>query len=228
MAKMKNFIRLFILVCFAALLCNCHKNQNLPVLDMDSDSLVHALFNFQKGSYWIYRDSLNGRKDSFFVSNNYYVKQGEAYNVINYHFITISEYNIDGTKPADSAAWILNFKGSNMIMDYYYGRYGYGWKNDINYNPFFIYPFQPGDLNSSFDTGFVTNIYSVYSSNSLPFFNVAAMHQYITVDSAGPGYTTINDWFYINDSVGMITMSLDHPLDSIHHIWQLQRYNIVR
>jgi hypothetical protein len=229
MIMTKNFFRLFSLVCITALFCNCHKQKGLPVLDMDNDSTVHALFNFQKGSYWIYRDSLNGRIDSFFVSSNYYEKQAEQYNIINYHYITITDYNIDGTKPADSSDWILNFQGDLITADYHYGRNGYGWKSDINYNPFFIFPFQQGNLNSAFDTALVTGIYPVDSSNSLPFLNVAVIHQYVTIDTiAGLGYTTINDLFYINDSVGMIKMSIYHPLDSINHVWKLQRYNVVK
>jgi hypothetical protein len=226
---MKNYISTFVLICFGFLLLNCNKqHKDLQVVNLDVDSFVLRYLNFKPGSYWIYKDSLSGRVDSFFVSGNFYSKQGAENAIYNYHYVVISEYNMDGTAVADSARWQFNYQDKKIILDYFYGQNSYGWKYDVTYSPLYIFPFQMGDNHSTFDTATVVGIDSFYASNGLPFYNVAHMHQYIHVDSnTVRGLTTIDDHFFLNDSVGMIKMRVNHPQDSaLHHVWELQRYNI--
>jgi len=226
---MKNCLAFIVLACLAPVLLCCKKHSNATIVDRDSDSLIDKHFNYKAGSYWVYKDSLSGRIDCFYVKQNYYVAQGDGRYIYNYHFVSISEVNMDGTKTADSAEWILNYNQNQVILDYYYGRSGYGWKSDITYNPLFLYPYVIGDNRSTFDTAKVLTEDSVLYVSGKPYYNVATVQQFIHLDSsAGPGLTYIDDLFLVNDSVGMLSMKLYHPYDSINHLWLLQRYKLAK
>jgi len=209
------------------ILCNC-KKKNL--VQLDSEPGLTAPYSFLPGTYWIYMDSLNGRMDSFFVTSNSYQQQVGQSVIYDYHIVTISDHNIDSTNIADSALWTLDLEGSNIIVNYYYGQGGFGWKYDVQYSPLFSLPIAVGPLAASPDTGYVTNLYGVFTIDTSRFYNVAQVHQYMTVDTltAIPGTTTINDWFYVTDDAIIVKMDLYHPYHMLQHVWQLVRYKIVR
>jgi hypothetical protein len=229
---MKKYIFTLVIGCIALLMAvSCHRqSKNLPVYDLDADSLIDRHFNYKPGSYWVYRDSLNGRVDSFFVRSNYYVKQQQAYGIYNYHYITIIEYNVDGSKPSDSASWVYNYKGNKVILDYQYGRNGYGWKNDITYEPLFLYPFLYGDNYSSNDTTRVIGIDSVYYVSGQPYNVVAHVQHFnhLALADVSHSLTYIDDRFDVNDSIGIVKMKIFHPYDTVNHVWELQRFNVIK
>jgi hypothetical protein len=234
MAKMKNFPAITIFICFALIFSNCKKTKHLPVVDLDVDSAVFTHFSFLPGTYWIYKDSVSGRTDSFFVRSNVYTKQSDQNTVYNYHLVTVVDVCLDTLAKyrGDSANWVFNFQGQNIIVDYYYGQTNntwYGWKRDLRYSPLFSYPFQSGIINSTADTATLIRLDSnfILGGNSYP--NVATIHHYVTPDSStGVNITTLNDWFFINDDVGIVQMYLNHPKDSLYRVWKLLRYNINR
>ncbi len=227
---MKNTVLLLFLVCISVVLINCKKHHNsLPVIPLDSDTFAYRHFNYKIGSYWIYKDSLNGRIDCFYVRNNYFINEGSASAVYTYHFIDVAEQNIDKTNVADSAYWQYNFQGKKVIVDYFYGQNGYGWKNDITFNPLFLYPFIVGDNGSNFDTAKVLSVDSFQITGDSVYYQVAEVQQFIHMAaSGGPGLTDIEDQFNVNDSIGIISMKLFHPLDGINHLWELQRYKVTK
>jgi hypothetical protein len=47
----------------------CTKEAKLGYIPLTPYIKEH--FNFKSGSYWIYRDSVSGRKDSFFLKDSY-------------------------------------------------------------------------------------------------------------------------------------------------------------
>lgn len=51
---------------FAMLAIGCKKKDTIKYVSSENK----ARFNFQKGSYWIYKDSLTGKEDSFYVYQN--------------------------------------------------------------------------------------------------------------------------------------------------------------
>ncbi|MCD6013620.1 MAG: hypothetical protein K0Q79_3482 [Flavipsychrobacter sp.] len=217
---------------FVAIFSNCKKpDQRRDYVEMDIDSAVKARLNFLPGTYWIYRDSLTGRIDSFYVRSNEYQEQSETYVVYKYHLITIAEVNIDGTAPADSANWVFDYRATKIIANYNYTTFDYGWKNQILFEPLFLYPYSYGDLKGKYDTTALTQIDSFYSVNGLPFYDVAHVYHFSDFGTVSTGVVSrarLTDWFYVNDSVGMIRMKLDHADHNIHHDWCLLRYNIVR
>ncbi len=225
---MKNYVSFILLMCFAFLLADCKKHQDLPVYVMDSDTMIDKHFDFKAGSYWIYKDSLNGRIDSFYVSSNYITKQGTENAIYVFHYIVIRDVSETAAFIADSSRWVFDFRAYDMWAGYSYGRNGYGWASTITYSPLFHYPFSVGDIYSSFDTVNVTQVDSFLAINGLPYYNVAKVHQHINVGVTSSDITRMDDWFFVNDSVGLVKMKIWHPLDNISHIWELQRYNIVK
>ncbi len=225
-------IQLFtiILLCLILALGSCHKSVHKDVVDMDTDSGVIKHFNFLPGTYWIYNDLVSGRLDSFYVRSNDYQLQGETYNIYKYHIITLAEVNIDGKNPADSSNWTFNYQGTRIMLDYEYATNPYGWKYLINYAPMYMYPFHLGDMMGRNDSSNVIQIDSVYAVNGQFFYNVAQVYHHCDPDSttSGINITKLDDWFFMNDSVGMVTMVIKHPHHGVDHLWQLLRYKIVR
>ena len=229
MVKLNSYIASGLVICFALLLCNCTKTKHRDYIDLDNDSAIIKHYNFLPGTYWIYRDVFSGRTDSFYVRNNYHTEQAEQYTLYNYHFITIAEINTDNTNPGDSANWIFDYEGVQVMMEYDYTAYVYGWKNQIQFKPLFRYPFLYGDQFSRYDTAALTQIDSSVIVNGLPFYNVAHVYHEANPDpSAGNNITKLQDMFYLNDSVGMVEISLNHPDHGINRDWRLIKYNIVR
>lgn len=228
---MRTSVILF-LACLALGFSNC-KKKSLPVVNMDTDSLVKVHFNFQPGTYWIYRDSATKRIDSFYVVSNNYSKQGNPTEVLNYHLLTIADVTEDTSSAsiADSAKWVWDFEGSKVIADYYYyyDSINNKWLNDVGYNPLFNYGFVLGNMNGEYNFALVTQIDSADSINHAVYYKVAHIHQFLDADSTAKfGITKIDDWFYINDSVGIVKMDLYHPYHSVNRKWQLLRCNIVK
>jgi len=229
MAKLRIFIVLAICAGFAFSLGSCHKSKSREYVELDTDSGVIKHFDFQVGTYWVYVDAFSGRTDSFYVRSNVYTPQTETYNVYDYHFITIAELNIDNSNPGDSANWVFNYQGTDIMMDYDYTTFAWGWKNEIEFRPLFKYPFAYGNQYGQFDTVSITQVDSAFSVNGLTFYKVAHVYHYSNADSTeGPNITKLQDMFYISDSVGMVEITLNHPYHNINRDWQLLRYKIVK
>ena len=161
---------------------------------------LSAHFNFQTGSYWIYRDSINGRLDSFNVEINF---QNQGRNFTNYLSditnLSIRELNIDHTAVSDSTHWSWCLYGKFIYFNGIYTSFG----NLLSY------PFRLG-------IDGVTKIDTTYTLNGNTFSRVAHItHQ--------------PDKFYVNDSVGIIKMTL-FGADSTTpaHVWELKRWHILK
>jgi hypothetical protein len=230
MAKINYYIASGLGICFALMLCNCSKTKHRDYVELDTDSAIIKHFNFLPGTYWIYKDEYNGRIDSFYVRSNYYTTQTESQTDYRYHFVIIAEVNGDGSNPADSANWVFDYEGVQVMMEYDYTTYVYGWKNQIQFKPLYRFPFLYGDQLSKYDTAAITQVDSFILINGLSFYQVA--HVYHQADPAPASInnyiTKLQDMFYINDSVGMVEITLNHPNHGISHDWRLLRYKIVR
>jgi hypothetical protein len=62
----KRMRRINIGLLLAILAIGCNKKDEIKYVTSENK----ARFNFQKGSYWIYKDSLTGKEDSFYVHQN--------------------------------------------------------------------------------------------------------------------------------------------------------------
>ena len=201
------------------------KGPSEPAID-HVNAALKAAFNYKIGTYWIYRDSLNGRVDSFFVTSNTdkYTDLPNGTGSLNSKEsmdIRISEQKV-GLPLADTQSWIFFYEVSMFCVNFTE-------KNTnmlIEYVPLINYPFQmqlhrEGLLPQYTDSGIVNSINNAYSINGHTFFDVAIVTHSITATNI-----TYNDCFYICPEAGLIKMRLNHPHDSLVRVWELQRWHI--
>ena len=205
---------------------SCDKNYpNVPT-PIAIDSNLAKYYNYKPGTYWIYKDSISGRVDSFAtISNSSGAANGgntqsifvNAY--MNYISIVVNDYNTNSPNIVNAQwKWTLLEKAANLEMPGFYSA-------------LFLYPMTKGDVESYFnynnvlDEYFVPNIFPTAMINGNNYSNVALINHYDTLKSSPSQFI---DRYYINDSIGIIKMKLFHPLDSVNFIWELQRCSIVR
>ncbi len=215
----------FVLFLFLFVLNSCKKQ--LPHYSIDSD--LKTAFNYQPGTYWIYKDSLSGRIDSFYVTQNVFQANVPSGDVTQDEItINVVEKDIDANSTGATSILYYLYVGGNMVSIQYapdspsQGEY-------ILYNPFFTYPFQLGafvwksGFAGSSDESYCMQIFPSYTLNGLVFLNVAE----IPHGSSGPGGYL--DTFFVNADVLIAKMDLHHPYDSVGtKVWELQRWNIVK
>lgn len=207
---MKIYYILYIIV-FVVIISGCSKKDSKPYSTPINDNLKKD-FNFKRGSYWVYKDSISGRIDSFAVVKS---DSGSATMEINtkpslqdYINIFIDEYSV--VVGISTIHWEWNLIGSAAYINIFPG-------------PFFYYPVVTGQtFPFIYDRCTVTNIFPNYSIGGSALSNVAEINHY---DTTSP--KKYNDWLYVNSDVGIVKMRLN-PQDSVPFVWELQRYNIVR
>ncbi len=168
----------------------------LPNKPIDAD--LKAAFSFKPGTYWIYKDSVSGRIDSFFVySNNYTIGDPSS----GYEKYDIEYDNINVCYTISSIGWELY--GNNIKFTYYMSM------NVIQY------PFNVGQLNSNMDG--TNNTISTISSFTIAgniYNNVAEISN-----------IHFGDLYYISADIGLIKIKFNHF--PVNPVWELQRYHIV-
>ncbi|MBL7719097.1 MAG: hypothetical protein JNL72_09715 [Flavipsychrobacter sp.] len=186
---------------------------------------IRQHFNFQTGSYWIYKDSMTGIEDSFVVESNYsFQKQAifnsdETQDIIN---IVIREYRNNSISP-DSFVLTCTMRRNYMAEIFDFEATG---AYSVGYGPLFIYPFTPGGLPVGLvldnnGDGSIVNIYPSYTINNTSYTNVALVNH-----SFGSSSKAHNDYFYISPDVGIIKMNITRT-NGLHKVWELQRKNII-
>jgi len=210
--------RLLIFFGFAgiAAIFGCKKDQHYTI-----DSGLKAAFAYMPGTYWIYKDSLTGRVDSFYVVSNElstfnYPSQGYSQDEFDIDIIEKSIIPITAQDVYDTSHWRLS------LTD----KIGLGWYNNnlpeagVGFT-LSKYPFAPGTVGSFC---YVANIYPSYAIGSNTFSNVEE-----TISSFGSKYN-YNDTFYLTTDYGLVKLCLHHHYDSlaIDRTWELQRSYIIK
>lgn len=183
---------------------------------------LKAAFGFNVGSYWVYRDSVSGETDSFYVYySSFYTTHypdNQAYEMMD---ISLRKYSTSGN---DSEKWGFILGGSecsfwyNNSKDPHVALYGI---------PFFSYPFKIENLfSSNGDTGYTANIYADYMVAGHQYNNVIT--SYHKNRPAPISNLVYNDVYYISDSIGLIKVIFDHPEDSVYRVLELTKYKIVK
>ena len=204
-----------------------------------SDALK-ADFNFQKGSYWIYRDSLSGITDSVVVSQ--YLANtvsttphnpAEAVHT-DYIDISISNYQIAPMFwSADTINWSFQLSPGGIDVTY------------TKYNPD-LYPdvimATDGTMAMSTPYPFVATvtldscgidslaILRNFSLNNEVYATIGAKFSASFGCIFTPHYTkpfmSYSDQIYFCPKVGIVKMRLNHPLDSVYRVWELVRHSV--
>jgi len=197
--------------------CQCKKEQLLQTVNA---SLKKAFF-YKPGTYWVYRDSISGRVDSFYVNYNLDTMQQLSGNNVEVCSVFFLEDSVGTSQMVQTWSIVLQQNAADLSCPFSnYSLYWQGW---------FSMPEQLGwnQTPGGEGLGFVSNIYPTYTLNTLSFNNVEEIF-YNTQN----GYASGNDdWFYVDTAVGIIKMRLNYPNDTPlvgNKVWELQRWHVVK
>jgi len=225
MVEMKNKTCILLLISFCSLLA-CKKN-NVPHYPINA--ALKAAFSFKPGTYWIYQDSLSGEIDSFYVegfaSGTYSsANPSYTYDAIG---VTIRECHDDDPNNIDSSQWGFGLQQNTLAINDWEKPY---YSSGLSYEPYdYYYNYSGIDYSLAFSMGYSYQNDTVIVLNSIninttQFNNVSCAHF--------SGNTTVtskfSDYIFIDSTVGMIKIILDHPNDSVYRNYNILRWKIIK
>ncbi len=203
------------------------------------DPALKASFNYQVGTYWIYKDSISGSIDSFYVRVN---SPGNGTSSISDEYtydyigigIIIFEYDSNATI-SKAPSWEFYFSNNKIALTYFDSKLVLG---QLESNPLVAFPFQsqslrfPSDNSTTIAATNTVNLYNTYMVNGVSYSNVSEINSACNI-LASQNYPlnapyNYNNWYYLSADVGFVKIILNQPMDSINRIWELQRYKIVK
>lgn len=214
--KIKYSIRIILLsACIWLLAYSCRKKDNTDsAVVYPINSYVKNYYDFQQGSYWIYKDSLTGDIDSFAgVSYLLDTKKQEIH-------VLINEFHNDTTGILVSI-WALT-----LIQDQAFLNYKIDAVNEVDY--MLCYPlFQAIPLSFSeicHDSVYTeAQFLTPYVVNGNSYDSVYTMFYAHHIDSCYD-YSE-NDRLFTAKGIGFVKMNLSNY---VHRNWELQRYKIIQ
>ena len=190
----------------------CNKTPNKLV-----DDCLKAAFSFKEGSYWIYRDSISGEIDSFYVtslSSQNYTNTNPSFT---FDVITTSIIQRDENNPnAGVSTWKIQLEKNTITFRYdIEAQYIYR----INYDPI-NYPFIDGaDYgNVYFEHVNLLNNVTISGNN---FTSIGILY-------ASSGNGLFNNYFYLNPKIGIVKINQQQGFDSTYKVWEIQRWKIIK
>ncbi len=214
----------FVLFAFLLLAVGCSKKKmtHYPV-----NAELKAAFNYKPGTYWIYRDSISGEVDSFFVTRYDSSFHQEPEKDYSYDVITIRVAVLNIEPKVDTEQKYFEYAYVQNAISAYYRYKDTIWKV-VEYVPLINYPYEKaltasvglGNVYSINETGSLTNTFPTYIVTGKTFNNVAEVNHISEIN-----YSSYNDWYYFSPDAGIIKMRL-HRIGSKSYdkIWELQRW----
>jgi len=202
----------FILFTFLVIinLFSCSKKTMQPVY---VNTQLKQYFNYLPGSYWIFYDSLNNKKDSMYVASVHTFPPFYNQNIPNETIYYVMY--IDTTV---GMGLYLNYVGCNLEVSYLPNLSN----GSVEYPYYFtnMIPFDTGmDLiNSTYFTGFYEN--SFIKSMQLGAYSCNNVYK-IQYDSSG-----VADVFYINEDIGFLAILFNNRYAQKH--LYLINYKIIK
>ena len=188
-----------------------------------SPALV-AAFNYQPGTYWVYKDSISGVFDSFYVYKNEFSQnfdnssgrqiKNDSYSI----YVKQSSPFVNTTE----SPWRIDLFDYEMDIIYLN-------KNNAHLQ-LLLYPYDTDTMQRDYDDTILFIAHPTFFLNGSTYQNVEEIHHSFTLNPLviyGPAFT-LHDIYYINSTVGIVKMRIDHPADSTLFVWELQRYKIVK
>jgi len=125
---MKKLTFLFALLVLIIAIHSCNKNTGERHFTIDKD--LFATFNYQPGTYWIYKDSLTGYIDSMYViSSTGIISTDYGKEIVDNVNISIGDTNI---YPGNIARrkWFLGMQSNNVSFgrNFQYGSVSFPWQ----------------------------------------------------------------------------------------------------
>ena len=201
---------------------SCKKdNSVIPI-----DPRLKAGFNFQPGTYWIYRDSISGRIDSFFVRNN--VSGNAAIGSSTPEqtiLISILDYPISPVSLTDTTLWILQLYNSQLGVKCYNPTALTRNGKNIDYGPLFSLPFVIG-YTDDFE-GIPNNLIDTYKTYQIGINSYVDVAVIQSIAESTADSMNMNNIFVIVPGTGFVDIKISQPWDSVTRNFELQRCNIV-
>ena len=233
---MKKIILYLALMVYMTVFYSCQKKSSVPNYPLNS-ALV-AAFDFKVGSYWIYKDSISGMEDSFYVTSNSGIQtttaSGNQWTQQTLDF-AVSEVNI-APLPAQNYIQEWNYYFMNDVFWVYYAESKI-YSGNITYAPLIFYPYDsipavfpiPGGVNYPASIT-IMKVLSSLIVNGQSFSDVEQTNDLASLTATenyplGQAYS-YNDWLYIAPNVGLIKIVQNHPQDSLYRIWEILRWHI--
>jgi hypothetical protein len=190
--SMKKYITVTTLLLLAFAACN-KKDEALAPLD----AALKSCFSFKPGSYWIYRDSLSGRRDSFFISVCSGGKLESQTHTDEQLVLHIKRYD---TQATDSLYWTVLLHDGHFVTWRYCNRVS---GTDVHY------PFISSDT---------VAVIPQFVVNGVCYNSVASF--YLATGNASADSSRL----FVKDSVGLVKISFN--AGTLHYVWELERYHI--
>ena len=192
-----NTIRTLFALFTSILLGSCNKNPSIPI-----NPDIKAKFNYQPGTYWVYRDTLGTEIDSFAVISNTLQNSNVLADAA---FMNITRYNLS---LATDTTLLRSTLSRNYLQTYALGT-------TINY------PFAVGIIKSG---GYVQSVDNTYTINGQTFTGLAEVVRTILTPDV------YIDTFYINAEVGIVQIKEYRKLAGVesNKVLALQKWNVVR
>lgn len=199
--------RLLIMFCMVLLLLSCRRTKRINV---SLNKRMAEAFSFQPGTWWVYKDSATGVRDSVVVTQrtNGMETKDMGHEALTVYYIeqincSISCYQEDSlgnwTQPASVLTKIIRFEQDSVWIGI--GSYSKNWDSSWHVYGVMRYP-----VNETVPAVMLRgNTYSNVVQNNSSY-----------------GYTT---WY--NQEVGFIKLPV-HNESKVISSWELEKYNIVR
>lgn len=183
---------------------------------------LQQYFYYQKGSYWVYQDSLTGAIDSFYSVSSLSVVNDPSGNLYDEMNVVLKRYD---SVAKDTECIFMGFI-KNTCSVFFLNN------NDVTEQQISVVLFNYPYTLSSFDEigqdhGSVTSISSNVVIDGVLFTDTTVVSTHSNYADRIPS-VVYNDLFYINNSVGLTKIVFDHPQDSVKRVLQLKRYKIVK
>lgn len=193
---------------FIFLFTACSKKHDPVYSYLSSDTKKH--FYFKPGSYWIYRDSISGRTDSFYLRNSsLFMLSGGTNNIVETLNLEIIQHSSDVTIK-DSILWLYTFRYSTVTFTYY------NISKDFRYSSFLNYPFKLSNGKAIGTLPLGTNTFS-------------DTWEFDGKGSNASGFYAVN--YFLNDSVLLLKMRENYSITyapTINEVWELLRWHVVK
>ncbi|MBS1584112.1 MAG: hypothetical protein JSS82_00990 [Bacteroidetes bacterium] len=186
------------------MLCSCHKKK--VVYNGLPDDLK-AYFGWQKGSYWIFKDTLRGTRDSFVVTSNLVGTGKKTFDRYSddYEYETlemrIEEYYTNNTD--SSRIWLFELNAFKGLYESYLGSKSFSTEGGFTYG----WPFVPGtDTGGYVDVGKTVITRSLIVSTTINNKDYDNVYRYEVVN---PSHNYDDD-VMINKDSGLVRIVLNN------------------
>ncbi|MEO6833935.1 MAG: hypothetical protein ABI378_14765 [Chitinophagaceae bacterium] len=191
-------VALFALIIIACYGCNNDKGVYTPI-----DPFIKSMFNWQKDSYWIMKDSLTQQIDSFVVDTfSRQIRNASYSGTYEYVYISVLDYDLNRKNLVSN--WYVELgqrQGQNS--------FGYGDISSIDTQIYVpdIFPCPLGYSDFNFNIG-IKNFSHVYFNSTLFYWKPDSFLS-----------------LYMNQSNGLI--KVDIKLYNYRRVWELERAKII-